>query len=331
MSNKIKLGVSLYSYQDEFFRRDMTLEDCIEAVADMGATGIEILPDEMIRDPFHMTDAFLDQWFGWMDKYGVEPVAMDSFSEENGLFRRQGRQPTLEEAVTIQKAYVDMAAKLGVKYTRCQIRNFDVLRQVVPYAEEKNVILGIEIHAPSNLSDEFYQRWVDEREHLHTKAMGLLPDFGIFETKPTPVIQRQNLRDGCREEFIKIAEEKRAAGWDRKQVSEYCLSQGATPADMNGVGRVFSNSYNNPEELRALIPYICGFHGKFWNMTEDLVEESINYEDPIRILCEEGFDGYINSEYEGGRHTQDIENVRGVEQVRRHHAMIRNYIEKYSK
>ena len=30
MSSKIKLGVSLYSYQDEFFRHKMTLEECIE-------------------------------------------------------------------------------------------------------------------------------------------------------------------------------------------------------------------------------------------------------------------------------------------------------------
>ena len=28
--NKIKRGVSLYSYQDEFYTGKMTLEDCIE-------------------------------------------------------------------------------------------------------------------------------------------------------------------------------------------------------------------------------------------------------------------------------------------------------------
>ena len=69
MKSKIKLGVSLYSYQDEFFRHDMNLEDCIEAVSDMGADGIEILPEEMIRNCYHMSDEFLAQWQGWMKKY----------------------------------------------------------------------------------------------------------------------------------------------------------------------------------------------------------------------------------------------------------------------
>ena len=42
MKSNIKLGVSLYCYQDEFARRAMTLEECIEAVTDMGADGIEL-------------------------------------------------------------------------------------------------------------------------------------------------------------------------------------------------------------------------------------------------------------------------------------------------
>ena len=49
----------------------------------------------------------------------------------------------------------------------------------------------------------------------------------------------------------------------------------------------------------------------------------------LRILKEEGFDGYIDSEYEGQRHQQD----RGekflpdeVEEVRRHHEMLNRLI-----
>ena len=330
MSSKIKLGVSLYSYQDEFFRHTMNLEECIEAVSDMGATGVEILPDEMIRDPFHLTDDFLKQWFGWMEKYGTVPIAMDAFCEERGLYRRMGREPTLEETIAIQKAYIDMAHKLGCTYIRAQIRDYASLDELVPYAEENGVILGSEIHAPGHIEDPSVTNWLEERERRNTKVLALIPDFGIFETRPTPVIQRQNMRDGCREEFIKIAEEKKAEGWDNKKTVEYCREKGATQADLSGVWRVYNVRYNDPELLRKILPYVCGFHGKFWNMTDDIVEESVDYENPIRILCEEGFDGYINSEYEGSRHVQDAQVVRGVEQVRRHHAMIRNLIDKYS-
>ena len=53
--------------------------------------------------------------------------------------------------------------------------------------------------------------------------------------------------------------------------------------------------------------------------------------DPLRVLLENGYRGYINTEYEGGRHTQGAYEVRGIEQVRRHQAMIRNYVTKYTR
>ena len=39
----IKRGVSLYSFQEEYFLRKMTLEDCIAKAASFGAYGIEII------------------------------------------------------------------------------------------------------------------------------------------------------------------------------------------------------------------------------------------------------------------------------------------------
>jgi len=41
----IEYGVSLYSYTGEF-GVTMTLDDCVEDVADLGATGLEILPPD---------------------------------------------------------------------------------------------------------------------------------------------------------------------------------------------------------------------------------------------------------------------------------------------
>ena len=46
----------------------------------------------------------------------------------------------------------------------------------------------------------------------------------------------------------------------------------------------------------------------------------------MRILRENGFDGYINSEFEGQRDQQDMGEeglVDEVEQVRRHHEMLK--------
>lgn len=93
---------------------------------------------------------------------------------------------------------------------------------------------------------------------------------------------------------------------------------------------------SKPEDLREIIPYIVSIHGKFYDMTEipgrpGCYEElCIDYENPIKVLKECGYDGYIDSEYEGQRDQQD----RGyeflpdeTEQVRRHHEMLKRLIE----
>ena len=111
-------------------------------------------------------------------------------------------------------------------------------------------------------------------------------------------------------------------------MQEWLDQKKASAIERDAVRRAFCITQDDPQLLRQVMPHILGLHGKFWEMTENLEEASADYETAMRILIEEGFDGYINSEYEGGRHIQDIEEVRGVEQVRRQHAMMRNIIDK---
>ena len=328
MKSKIQYGVSLYSYQDEFFRRDMTLRDCIEAVADMGATGIEILPEEMIRDCFHIDERFLDQWFGWMDEFGTVPVAVDGFCDENGIWKKCGKSVTLEDKIMVQRRYIDLAKKLGCRYIRSQTRDMELLRALVPYAEEADIILALEIHAPGHVRDEINKQWIEVIEDTQTKHLGFIPDFGIYESKPTPIIIRQCIRDGMNADILAEAQEKKDAGISFEEAKAYFEKKTTNSGDMDGVWRIYSVEPDDPEDLRALMPYVVGFHGKFWNMLDDMTEESVDYTEPMKVIIESGFDGFICSEYEGGRHMQDIGEVRGVEQVRRHHAMMRNVVEK---
>ena len=91
-------------------------------------------------------------------------------------------------------------------------------------------------------------------------------------------------------------------------------------------------SDDSPEDLIDIIPYIVSIHGKFYNMTEIpgrpgcYEDKCIDYETPMKYLREHGFDGYINSEFEGQRDQQDMGEeglVDEVEQVRRHHEMLK--------
>ena len=46
----IKTCASLYSLQDEYLNHRMDLEGCMRYIKECGAEGVEILPDQMIKN-----------------------------------------------------------------------------------------------------------------------------------------------------------------------------------------------------------------------------------------------------------------------------------------
>ena len=83
--HSIKRGISLYSYQEEYFLRKLNLEQCIAQASAIGALGIESLAEQMMPEFPRLSDAFYDQWHGWMAKYrhssGLTPTFRRPMSE----------------------------------------------------------------------------------------------------------------------------------------------------------------------------------------------------------------------------------------------------------
>jgi hypothetical protein len=84
--------------------------------------------------------------------------------------------------------------------------------------------------------------------------------------------------------------------------------------------------YADPHKMLDYIPFTSHIHGKFYEMLPDYTEYSIPYEEIIPILIEGGYNGYIDSEYEGNRWIQDAFEVDSVEQVRRHQVMLKRLL-----
>lgn len=90
--------------------------------------------------------------------------------------------------------------------------------------------------------------------------------------------------------------------------------------------RAYGPSTNKPADLTPIIPYIFNAHGKFYEITKDGQEESIDYRTVIEALVAGGYQGSIDSEYEGQRLTQDAFVTDSCEQVRRQHHLMRSIL-----
>ncbi len=79
MTHNIRTGVSLYSFQDDYYEGRRDLEGCIAAAAELGAEGIETLAEQMMPGYPHLSDDFYATFAGWMTRYGTVSVAHDMF------------------------------------------------------------------------------------------------------------------------------------------------------------------------------------------------------------------------------------------------------------
>lgn len=325
MSNQIKRGISLYSYQEEFYTGKMNLEDCIREAAKTGATGIEFLPEQMLPTFPNISDDFFKQWHEWMEKYNVEPIAYDAFLETK-LFGN--RMLTTSENVEMMKRDLKLASRLGCKILRTLVSTpLEVIKQSLAYAEEVNVKIALEVHAPFTFGTPWFEERLDYIKESGTQWFGIMPDFGIFTKRIGSIFQDEYVRKGGTPEIIKMISDNYENDVDKDETFEKVSNlPAATATDKEFAEFCRHFVYTDPKILVENMPYIVHIHGKFYDITEDLEETSIPYLDVISTLKDAGYNGYICSEYEGNRHIQDYMEVDSIEQVNRHQNMLKKVI-----
>ena len=322
----IKRGVSLYSYQQEYYLRQMDLEDCIKAVADMGADGIELISEAMIPNFPNPPQSWVERWFSLMDKYHTVPTCYDAFMDGQIY---DGVSITDDEAVGMMERDIRLAARLGFKIMRvlCAVP-LRIIERALTCAERYNIIMGIEVHAPFKLGTPWLDEYIDFIRKTGTKHFGIIPDLGIFVERPVRILERKHIRHGATPEIVEFISRSYTERKTREDIMPEVMRMNPNEEDLKWAKEAFDYTYCDPELLAKYIPYIVHVHGKMYEM-EDGIEYSIPTDKVIRVLKENGWKGYINTEYEGQRHYHDIPDwdVDSVMEVREHHKMMKRYIE----
>ena len=315
----IKRGVSLYSYQEEYFLRQLSLEQCIAQAAKIGAIGIESIAEQMMPGFPNLSDAFYARWHEWMAQYGAVPACHDAMLDTK---KYKHRLLTDEECMVEFERDLKHAARLGCKVIRvlCMVSP-EIVAKAVPIAEKYDVKMGVEVHAPFYFDHPWIMRHLEAAERLHTKHYGLVPDMGIFTRRLPRVARNRMERMGATPRILDYVCEAYEAGIMSEYVIFEARKMGGNALDLAWAEQTRHSIYTNPKRLTEFMPYIFHIHAKFYEMLDDGTEFSIPYERIIPALKAGNYQGYLSSEYEGNRHIQDAFPVDSVEQVRRQHAM----------
>jgi len=325
--SKIKRGISLYSFQEEMFLGQMSVEDVIAFGATIGAHGIEILPEQNMPTFPNITDHQIGEWQDMLARHGAHFTAYDMFLDTK---RRKDRLMSDEEQVeSIQRDLV-LCNRLGIKNMRILIFvRPDILEKCVPLAEKLDVHMGVEVHAPWYLDHAWILRTIEVADRLNTKHLGILPDMGIFMKHYPPAFRARFERQGARPEVTQFIVDQH----EQKVMCEYTIFEVAVKMQGNKAEVAMAETlrhapYANPKRIGDFAPYFRHIQAKFYEMTEDCTDPALAYDEVIPELVKAGWEGTLSSEYEGNRWIQDVHEVDSREQVRRQHVMFERLIAK---
>lgn len=148
MTQKIKRGVSLYSFQNETYLGKMSLDQAIGHCAAFGARGIEVVGEQTFAGwpECGMPEAAIADWHRLMQRHDTVPVCHDFMLDYK---RYKDRPMPFDEQVRSVQNDIDFAARLGMRYIRSLVSVApEVLVAAAPYAEDKGITILLEVHAP---------------------------------------------------------------------------------------------------------------------------------------------------------------------------------------
>ena len=171
--------------------------------------------------------------------------------------------------------------------------------------------------------------YIEEIERKEHQAGGFVLDFGIFTRGLSLSAMHNMMRRGAKEDILIAIDKAHKAGADLSEND--IIKMGGGKVEIEAAKRLLRATYDDPDFIREIIPYIHAIHGKFYEMNDEGEEPAIDYENPLRVLKEEGWNGFISSEYEGQRDYFDIGcdiTMDCIDQVKRHQDMIRRILAK---
>ncbi|THF75222.1 sugar phosphate isomerase/epimerase family protein [Cohnella fermenti] len=336
----IKLGVSLYSYQDNYYFHKHDLEGCIAAAAGSGAEGIEVFADSMIAEWPYITDAFVDKWNGLMARYGVEQVCLDHFADRAMWKNKQLSDDQLFERSSM---YIKAARKLGCSTVRIlhnehigtgfsPVRLTDVkeVERLLPLCAELGVMMALECHAPTTIDDSIHEPYLEVAEKLGMPFVGLQADFSSYEYCFSKAGIGMMVRQGATEEILHFVRNSQREAYFNgvpfvyDEIKHLVEKMNPNEVDRKILPRIAKKSPASYETLKKYASKLVYVHGKFFDFDENGQVDNIDYPKVLQALQEGGYKGYISSEFEGNRSMNDIGWVDEIEYVRKHQALMRD-------
>jgi sugar phosphate isomerase/epimerase len=327
--SEIKLGLSLYSLTSEWAAGRFDLHGLLETVAAAGiGPGVEIVASQTLRTYPRVTDEFVRTWRDAFDRHGLVP---SSFGANLDMGRRRDRDMSLDEEFEFTATQFRSARALGFPLVRIQSAKPELIRRLMPLAEDLDLTLGWEIHAPMgpNVSKVVEIRQL--YDEIGSPRLGFVADFSATMRRMSPTLLRKLTTMGLAPDDLERLQEVWAkdAGINERhgEFIEYLGTRGIAPESLGSFARLAFNMHGHidPAEWADIMPQIVHVHAKFYDIDENGDEPALDYPAIVREFVHGGYAGFFSSEWEGHAFA-DLGEADPVDLIRKQHALIRRAI-----
>jgi sugar phosphate isomerase/epimerase len=325
----IKLGLSLYSLTSEWAAGRYDLHGLLDAVAeaDIGP-GVEIVASQTLRTYPAVREEFVREWRAAFDRHGFAPSC---FGANLDMGRRRDRDMTLEEEFEFTATQFRSARALRFPLVRIQSAKPELIRRLMPVAEELDLTLGWEIHAPLGPNSPKVMEIRELYDEIGSPRLGFVADFSSTMRRMSPRLLRKLAKMGLAPEDLTRLQEiwAKDAGIDERhgEFIEYLHSRKIAPESLGSFARLAFNMHGrvDPKEWSDIMPRIVHVHAKFYDIDDDGNEPAIDYPALVREFVNGGYSGFMSSEWEGHAFA-DLDEADPIDLIHKQHALIRRAI-----
>jgi sugar phosphate isomerase/epimerase len=330
--DRLKHSITLFGFGGPYVRGLTTFDEIIHKVTNIGADGIELVAPQMVPGHPNPTDEWVEYFKNTCAENKLTPVCFSVYID-NGKHR--GRFLYENERMTDTIAAMELAKRLGFTIVRSQDGLLPAtMEKLLPYAEELDLHLAIELHGPYTPSTPVFAEFAELFERKNSEHLGIVLDYSAFSSGapsnclavfPDDLCNKPLLYEINRlyatteileDELVKMIYDKGGDDVDVHVARRRIFSIDPNTAKF---GTPYWRTHPDYAGFRNLLKYSKYMHGKFWHMEDDLTCPGIDYPGFVRIMKEEGYSGYIASEYEGSQFDRAVSDE---DQIRLHIRML---------
>jgi len=327
----VKHSITLYGFGNKYVRGLYTFEEILAKAKNLGGDGIEIVAPQMVPGHPNPSEDWIAYFKGCCVKYDLTPVCYSVYIDSG---KHKGRFLNETERMTCTINEMEVAKKLGFKIVRSQDALLpSTMEKVLPYVEELGMHLAIELHGPWCPTTPVFEQYYELFERKQTQSLGIVPDYSAFASGAPATALNVFPDDVCHKDLLdefrvlytttEIPVEELIAKMYEKGGDEVdeMIARGRLMGVPVGskMGTIYYRTKPDYDGFRRFLKYSKYMHGKFWYVDEDLNCPGIDYPTYVKIMKEEGYDGFVASEYEGGGFDNTLDDE---DQISRHIRML---------